>query len=106
MLERKCSSLYIVPNKQDKLLPENFQELSHDLREQYKLELARYEGQIRWKVLDFKISAKTGEGVWEILDEIYGELWVQSILFFDISRSHNSPYAYIILSHLLLRFAI
>jgi hypothetical protein len=42
--------------------------------EGYKKELARYEGQICWKVLDFKISAKTGEGVWEILDEIYGEL--------------------------------
>jgi putative protein kinase ArgK-like GTPase of G3E family len=77
MLERKCSSLYIVPNKQDKqpsLPPKKAQGLAHDLREGYKKELARYEGQICWKFLDFKISAKTGEGVWEILDEIYGEL--------------------------------
>lgn len=74
MLERKCSLLYIVPNKQDKPPPENFQGLAHDLREQYNLELARYEGQICWKVPGFKISAKSGEGVWEILDEIYGEL--------------------------------
>ncbi|KAJ6190198.1 hypothetical protein N7519_000219, partial [Penicillium mononematosum] len=74
MLERECSLLYIVPNKQDKLPSEKSQGLAHDLREAYKKELARYEGQICWKVLDFKISAKTGEGVWEILDEIYGEL--------------------------------
>lgn len=35
MLERGCSLLHIVPNKQDKLPPKKSQGLAHDLREAY-----------------------------------------------------------------------
>ncbi|KAL2871445.1 P-loop containing nucleoside triphosphate hydrolase protein [Aspergillus lucknowensis] len=74
MLENGCRFLYIVPNKQDLLTPEKAGDLAQYLAKIYGEELARYQNQISWRILYHRISAKTGEGVWEILDQLYYEL--------------------------------
>lgn len=56
------------------LPPAKAPELALNLRKTYEKELARYEDQISWRILDLEISARTGEGVWKILDEVYHEL--------------------------------
>ncbi|KAI9373801.1 hypothetical protein BJX61DRAFT_501286 [Aspergillus egyptiacus] len=74
MLEKGCRFLYIVPNKQDMLPPAKARDLADELRNIYEKELAEYQGQVSWRILGHKISAKTGEGVREILDKVYTEL--------------------------------
>lgn len=73
MLERRCQFLYIVPNKQDLLSPDQARDFAINLPKLYEKELARYDLGIQWRIIDQKISARTGEGVQKILNEIYHE---------------------------------
>jgi hypothetical protein len=71
MLNAGSNELWIVVNKQDILFPENSYEVIRDLRQAYEREMARYGDKVNWRFVDRKISAKTGEGVWEVLEDIY-----------------------------------
>ena len=88
MLEKNCQFLYIVPNKQDLLSPEQARDVAINLTQLYEKELARYQQNILWKIVDHKISGRTGEGVRETLDEIYHKL---SRRRYPISISPPSP---------------
>ncbi|PLN86154.1 hypothetical protein BDW42DRAFT_182663 [Aspergillus taichungensis] len=86
--EKHCQFHYIVPNKQDLLSPEQARDIAINLPKHYEKKLSRYQQKILWKIVDHKISAATGEGVREILDEMYHEL---SRRQYPISMSPPSP---------------
>ena len=66
-----CRHLWILLNKQDTLPPESAPQIVDGLRKKYEKEMARYENQLSWRILDHKLSAKTGEGVQEILNQLH-----------------------------------
>ncbi|KAE8373851.1 hypothetical protein BDV26DRAFT_54849 [Aspergillus bertholletiae] len=66
-----CRNVWILFNKQDMLPPETVTEVVDGLRKKYEKEMAKHEHQLSWKIFDHKLSAKTGEGVQEILDHLH-----------------------------------
>ncbi|KAE8133830.1 hypothetical protein BDV38DRAFT_286451 [Aspergillus pseudotamarii] len=66
-----CKHLWILLNKQDTLPPESAPLVVDGLRKKYEKEMARYEHQLSWRILDHKLSAKTGEGVKEVLRQLH-----------------------------------
>ncbi|KAE8363160.1 hypothetical protein BDV27DRAFT_159065 [Aspergillus caelatus] len=66
-----CKHLWILLNKQDTLPPESAPLIVEGLRKKYEKEMAGYEHQLSWRILDHKLSAKTGEGVQEILHQLH-----------------------------------
>ncbi|KAJ1715394.1 ADP-ribosylation factor [Aspergillus flavus] len=65
-----CKHMWILLNKQDTLPAESAPEIVDGLRKKYEKEMAKYD-QLSWKILDHKLSAKTGEGVQEILHQLH-----------------------------------
>ncbi|KAE8321175.1 P-loop containing nucleoside triphosphate hydrolase protein [Aspergillus sergii] len=65
-----CKHMWILLNKQDTLPPERAPVIVDGLRKMYEKEMAKYD-QLSWRILDHKLSAKTGEGVQEILHQLH-----------------------------------
>ncbi|KAB8273744.1 hypothetical protein BDV30DRAFT_105000 [Aspergillus minisclerotigenes] len=65
-----CRHLWVLLNKQDTLPPESAPEIVDGLRKKYEKEMAKYD-ELSWRILDHKLSAKTGEGVQEILHQLH-----------------------------------
>ncbi|OGM49664.1 ADP-ribosylation factor [Aspergillus bombycis] len=65
-----CRHLWIVLNKQDTLPLESASEIVDGLRKKYQKEMVKYGDQRSWRILDHRLSAKTGEGVLEILRQL------------------------------------
>ncbi|GAB1205122.1 hypothetical protein APSETT445_003792 [Aspergillus pseudonomiae] len=63
--------LWILLNKQDTLPPESAAEIVDGLRKKYQKEMAKWGDQLSWRILDHRLSAKTGEGVLEILRQLH-----------------------------------
>lgn len=70
MLEAGTNTMWIVVSKQDLLPPDKVGETLDRLRHMYEQEMVRYEGRVNWRVVDRRLSGLTGEGVYEILDDI------------------------------------
>jgi ubiquitin carboxyl-terminal hydrolase L3 len=70
-----CSSskhIWIVLNKQDSPnMPVEPRELHH-MYDQWMYD--NHRSSVRWKVVHHKVSAKTGEGVWEVLDDLHATM--------------------------------
>ncbi|KAG2001607.1 hypothetical protein GB937_010050 [Aspergillus fischeri] len=69
MVERGCRYIWVGLNKQDS--PNVSEELVQEARRKYEEEFAKYKDDLSWKVLTHKLSAKTGVGVAEVLEDIY-----------------------------------
>ncbi|KAL4873933.1 hypothetical protein BDV12DRAFT_350 [Aspergillus spectabilis] len=69
MIEAQSKYLWILPTKQDDL-PERESFVS-GVKQMYESKLAQYASKIRYRVLEHKLSAKTGEGVEEVMTELY-----------------------------------
>ncbi|KAL4916397.1 hypothetical protein BDW62DRAFT_186291 [Aspergillus aurantiobrunneus] len=64
-----CAYIWVVLNKQD--TPGIGKEKLLDVRQAYQATLSNTIGEISWRVLSQPLSAKTGEGVIEVLDEMH-----------------------------------
>ncbi|KAL2868118.1 P-loop containing nucleoside triphosphate hydrolase protein [Aspergillus lucknowensis] len=69
MLDASSGYLWVVPTKQEEL-PER-QAFISDLRQMYQRELKEFQGAIQYRFFEHKLSAKTGEGVRELMDEVF-----------------------------------
>ncbi|KAL4884233.1 P-loop containing nucleoside triphosphate hydrolase protein [Aspergillus karnatakaensis] len=83
MMEAQSKYLWILPTKQDDL-PDRERFVS-GVKQMYECGLAPYERNIRYKVLEHKLSAKTGEGVQEVLAEL------QRTMALDFGKARRSP---------------
>lgn len=70
MLEAGTNTMWIVVSKQDLLPPDKVGETLDRLRSMYEREMVRYEGRVNWRFVDRRLSGLTGEGVYEILDDV------------------------------------
>lgn len=70
MLEAGTNTMWIVVSKQDLLPPDKASETLDRLRSIYEREMVRYEGRVNWRFVDRRLSGLTGEGVYEVLDDI------------------------------------
>ncbi|KAL5336563.1 P-loop containing nucleoside triphosphate hydrolase protein [Aspergillus crustosus] len=69
MIEVQSKYLWILPTKQDDLPDRG--SLVSGVKQMYEEEMAQYARDIRFKVLEHKLSAKTGEGLQEVMAELY-----------------------------------
>ncbi|KKK16187.1 hypothetical protein P175DRAFT_0260135 [Aspergillus ochraceoroseus IBT 24754] len=74
MIKREGKYLWILFNKQDTLPPDDDGEFIGNVRKMYEDEMSRYKKDICYKILDHKLSAKTGEGLNELLVELHNTM--------------------------------
>jgi hypothetical protein len=72
MAHSRSKHIWVVLNKQDShKMPGDPRELHH-MYDQWMHD--NHRSWLRWKVLDYKVSAKTGEGVWQVLDDLHAAM--------------------------------
>ncbi|KAL2817260.1 P-loop containing nucleoside triphosphate hydrolase protein [Aspergillus cavernicola] len=76
MVEAQSKYIWILPTKQDAITER--ETFISGVRQMYEKELAQYKRDIQYKVLEHKLSAKTGEGMQEVMAELYRTMALES----------------------------
>jgi hypothetical protein len=72
MAHSRSKHIWVVLNKQDsRSMPGDPRELHH-MYDQWMHD--NHRSWLKWKVIDYKVSAKTGEGVWQVLDDLHAAM--------------------------------
>jgi hypothetical protein len=76
MVEAKTKYIWIVPTRQEDL--EERETYLEGLRQIYEKELSQVRSYVQYKVLQHKVSAKTGEGLEEVMAELHRTMSLNS----------------------------